>query len=190
MITIVVLIILTGVLINISLGNNGLFNKAKTAKEMYTNAQAQEELDIAKMTNQVDSWTRAGTGGGSNSVFSETLIFSASSLGKVGADGPIGTQYTLSESYKNFKYILVEAEMLANNTGTWCGTATNLIRTTNIVQTDKFKDSSKSASQKTHETWSVSCTNNCYASFYFDSDTTFCVGESTACITNIYGINF
>ena len=53
-ITIVVLIILAGVLINISLGNNGLFNKAKTAKEMYTNAQAQEETEIAKISNGID----------------------------------------------------------------------------------------------------------------------------------------
>ena len=55
-ITIVVLIILAGVLINISLGNNGLFNKAKTAKEMYTNAQAQEETEIAKITNNIDGY--------------------------------------------------------------------------------------------------------------------------------------
>lgn len=50
------LIILAGVLINISLGNNGLFNKAKTAKEMYVNAQVQEEIDIAKMTNSIDGY--------------------------------------------------------------------------------------------------------------------------------------
>lgn len=56
-ITIVVLIILAGVLINISLGNNGLFNKAKTAKEMYTNAQDYEEKEIEKVTNGIDSYT-------------------------------------------------------------------------------------------------------------------------------------
>ena len=55
-ITIVVLIILAGVLINISLGNNGLFNKAKTAKEMYVNSQNYEETEIAKMTNNIDSY--------------------------------------------------------------------------------------------------------------------------------------
>ena len=32
------------------------FGKAKTAKEMYANAQEQEELDIAKMTNNIDSY--------------------------------------------------------------------------------------------------------------------------------------
>lgn len=56
-ITIVVLIILAGVLINISLGNNGLFNKAKTAKEMYTNAQNYEDTEIEKITNSIDSYT-------------------------------------------------------------------------------------------------------------------------------------
>lgn len=66
-ITIVVLIILAGVLINISLGNNGLINKAKTAKEMYTNAQAQEELDIAKMTNNIDGYV----GGERNGITSQ-----------------------------------------------------------------------------------------------------------------------
>ena len=71
-ITIVVLIILAGVLINISLGNNGLFNKAKTAKEMYTNAQTQEELDIAKMTNNIDSYVGYSRTGGSNINYSTT----------------------------------------------------------------------------------------------------------------------
>ena len=59
-ITIVVLIILAGVLINISLGNNGLFNKAKTAKEMYTNAQNYEETEIAKYSNEIDSYVGGG----------------------------------------------------------------------------------------------------------------------------------
>ena len=61
MTTIVVLIILAGVLINISLGNNGLFNKAKTAKEMYINAQEYEETEIAKMTNEIDSFVSSRT---------------------------------------------------------------------------------------------------------------------------------
>ena len=78
-ITIVVLIILAGVLINISLGNNGIFNKAKTAKEMYTNAQTQEETEIAKTTNEIDSWTRAGN---NNSTDSETVLFEGKATAK------------------------------------------------------------------------------------------------------------
>lgn len=61
-ITIVVLIILAGVLINISLGNNGLFNKAKTAREMYTNSQNYEETEIAKITNNIDGYVDGNRG--------------------------------------------------------------------------------------------------------------------------------
>ena len=55
-ITIVILIILAGVLVNLSIGDNGLFTRAKTAKEMYTNAQDYEETEIAKMSNQIDGY--------------------------------------------------------------------------------------------------------------------------------------
>ena len=54
-ITIVVLIILASVAINLSLGENGLFTRAKTAKEEYSNAQGYEEEQIAKATNEIDS---------------------------------------------------------------------------------------------------------------------------------------
>jgi len=54
-ITIVVLIILAGVAISLSLGENGIFNKAKYATEEYANEQAREEMEIAKTTNQIDS---------------------------------------------------------------------------------------------------------------------------------------
>jgi len=54
-ITIVVLIILAGVAINLSLGENGIFNKAKFASEEYANEQAREELEIGKMTNEIET---------------------------------------------------------------------------------------------------------------------------------------
>ena len=56
-ITIVILIILAGVVISLSLENNGLFNKAKDAKEEYLNAQNYEDTEIAKVSNQIESWT-------------------------------------------------------------------------------------------------------------------------------------
>lgn len=55
-ITIVVLIILATVAIQLSLGNNGIFNRAKTAKEQYQNAQDYEKTEIAKTKNQIDSY--------------------------------------------------------------------------------------------------------------------------------------
>ncbi len=48
-ITIILLIILAGVGINLSLGENGLFNKAKYAKQKYLNAQVEEEKQLNEL---------------------------------------------------------------------------------------------------------------------------------------------
>ena len=61
-ITIVVLIILASVAINMTLGNNGLFTRAKTAKEQYQNAQDYEQTQIAKYSNEIDSYVGGGRG--------------------------------------------------------------------------------------------------------------------------------
>jgi len=58
-ITIVVLIILAGVVISLSLGENGIFNKAKYATEEYANEQAREEAEIAKVSNEIDGYVVA-----------------------------------------------------------------------------------------------------------------------------------
>ncbi len=42
-ITILILIILVGVAINISIGNNGIFRRAKEEKNLYTNSQRIEK---------------------------------------------------------------------------------------------------------------------------------------------------
>ena len=59
-ITIVVLIILATVAIQLSLGNNGIFNRAKTAKEQYQNATQHEETEIEILTNKIDLATTRG----------------------------------------------------------------------------------------------------------------------------------
>jgi len=62
-ITIVVLIILAGVAISLSIGENGIFNKAKYATEQYANEQAKEETEIAKLTNQIDGYVSGNRNG-------------------------------------------------------------------------------------------------------------------------------
>ena len=52
-ITIVVLIILAGVAINLTLSQNGIFNKAKDARELYINAQEDEQEKINEITEQI-----------------------------------------------------------------------------------------------------------------------------------------
>ena len=61
-ITIVILIILAAVIINLSLGNNGIFNRAKSAKEQYQNATQYEETEIAKASNEIDSYVDGNRG--------------------------------------------------------------------------------------------------------------------------------
>jgi len=50
---IVVLIILAGVVISLSIGENGIFNKAKFATEEYANEQAAEEKDINDLYGEI-----------------------------------------------------------------------------------------------------------------------------------------
>ncbi len=52
-ITIVLLIILAGIGINLALGENGLFNKAKYAKEKYLNAQVEEEKALNELYEEL-----------------------------------------------------------------------------------------------------------------------------------------
>ena len=52
-ITIVVLIILAGVTLNLTLGENGIFKKAEQAKEEYINSQIDEEVSINTISEQL-----------------------------------------------------------------------------------------------------------------------------------------
>ena len=52
-ITIILLIILAGVGINLSLGENGIFNRAKYAKEKYINAQTSEEEQLKELYKEL-----------------------------------------------------------------------------------------------------------------------------------------
>lgn len=57
-ITIVVLIILVGVAINISIGNNGIFKKAKEAKNKYNETVAREKLELILEEARIDKETK------------------------------------------------------------------------------------------------------------------------------------
>lgn len=56
-ITIIILIILAGVIINISIGENGIFNKVKQAKNMYNEAVAKEKLELVLEEARIDKET-------------------------------------------------------------------------------------------------------------------------------------
>lgn len=66
-ITIVLLIILAGVVINLTLGENGIFNKAKQAKENYkyaTNEEQSELVNVELTMNEIVEGTINGATGG------------------------------------------------------------------------------------------------------------------------------
>ena len=54
-VTITILLILAGIAIS-SLTNSGLFDKVKEARDMWKNAQEDEETQIARYSNQIDSF--------------------------------------------------------------------------------------------------------------------------------------
>ena len=58
-ITIIILIIIAGVVINISLGNNGIFIKTKEAQELYNEAKAKEEYELLLTEWKIEN-TRSG----------------------------------------------------------------------------------------------------------------------------------
>ena len=57
-ITIVVLIIIAGIAINLTLGKNGIFNKAKEAKRMQLEAEYKEKIGTELLAAQVDAIAR------------------------------------------------------------------------------------------------------------------------------------
>ena len=54
-ITIIILLILAGVTINLTIGENGIFKAAKNAGKNYMEAQDRELAEIANLTNALNS---------------------------------------------------------------------------------------------------------------------------------------
>ena len=55
-VTIIVLLILSGVVINFSWGNNGIFKKAKEGVEIYQNASENEKIELDKVANSIGDY--------------------------------------------------------------------------------------------------------------------------------------
>jgi len=105
-ITIVVLIILASVGIYLSLGENGIFNKAKYATQEYANEQAKEEAEIGKISNEIESHV-----GSSRTTDDSVTDVINNKLGKtllleetVIQDGQ---EYELNESITNYERIKI-----------------------------------------------------------------------------------
>ena len=78
-ITVIVLLILAGVTLTLTLGNNGIFKTAEKAGENYTKAQEKELSDLASLDEKLKEITdglgvtsNEGTGGSTNTQTGET----------------------------------------------------------------------------------------------------------------------
>jgi len=59
-----VLLILAGITINLTIGNNGTLNKAKVATEEYKNTEKNEQADLDRVDNEIAKYMPNGTSGG------------------------------------------------------------------------------------------------------------------------------
>lgn len=113
-ITIIILIILAGVTISLTIGDNGLFHKAKEAKELYSNAQTEEEMQLNELgkTLSENSYNNANTSTntGSKQEFEITTPYVGTSeiTVKVNTD-------TINEEISKYLYI-VNGEVTENTT--------------------------------------------------------------------------
>ena len=55
-ITIIILLILAGVVVNLSMGENGIIAKTQIAANTYQNAQEKEKIQIAKAENEIENY--------------------------------------------------------------------------------------------------------------------------------------
>ena len=98
--TIIVLIILAGISIN-ALNNNGIFERAKEARDKYRNAQNEEETQIAKYSNEINMYNTR------NSTSKKDLLYSSgnSNISDTNAT------FTLNNTIDNYDFIQVICTM-------------------------------------------------------------------------------
>lgn len=55
-VTIIVLLVLSGVAISLTIGNNGIISRAKNATEKYKEGEVNEQKELGTLTNSIDYW--------------------------------------------------------------------------------------------------------------------------------------
>lgn len=176
-VTIIVLIILAGVSITLVLGNNGIVTRAKLARENTDKAQEIESNILASYEYEMEHIAST------RDSIEETLLFPSVEDGSSAYE--VETEYNLNTSYKNYKYLLVEGELLGAP-GSVAATSTMLVPTKNIVNVDTVVADGTTS----HSCWSMFVACN-WMIFYFNSDTTFklqSVSGNGIRISHIYGI--
>jgi len=109
-ITIIVLII-SSVGIYLSLGENGIFNKAKYASEKYTNEQEKEETEIAKLANEIDGYV----GGDRTTIVKKATFIGEYMTRNIAANATATVTITGLESGTKYKAVIVRVQNTNQN---------------------------------------------------------------------------
>ena len=115
-ITIIVLLILVGVVLNTVLGNDGIIAKAELAREKTNNAQREEQEKLNNLENEIGKVGSARAGSFEYDILWdwETTDEEGNVTQTVANTGSI----TLNKSIENYKFLVVFAK--GNKSGIWC----------------------------------------------------------------------
>ena len=123
---IIVLIILAGISIN-ALNNNGIFERAKEARDKWKNAQNEEEIQIARYSNEIENWTRSSN----TSNYKRVLLYPENKQYNPAND--TSQEYNLNEDYTHYEYLLVECNHNNGGSSFTVGTVLAPIITEDII---------------------------------------------------------
>lgn len=88
-ITIVVLIIITGISVYLAIGDNGILTKTKIAKEMTLNSQIEENTVLTDYESKVDEFVSGSNRENNGTVYIEEFTYTESSYYKKWSNGVI-----------------------------------------------------------------------------------------------------
>lgn len=140
-ITIILLLILAGITIN-TLSNTGIFEKAKEAREKYQNAQNEEEMQLAKYGNKIDSYVENAR----SESFTVTTLWQYDSTvsGDNVNSGRKTGEITLSNPITNFDEIVFFGQSYFSNGGYGQAMETRIL-TENLISNPPNNDGTNRA---------------------------------------------
>lgn len=111
-VTIVVLVILGGVSVYLVLEQNGIIARAQSTKTLTEEAQANEQVGLAKLSNETESYISNNRATSTDTGIHKTTLYD----GEITESGTV----TLKDNIKNYSYIMISVEWRAfeTNVGT------------------------------------------------------------------------
>ena len=111
-VTIIILLILAGVTIGVATNNSGLFEKAKLATDEYNNKAQLEEIELSKITKQIDYEINSST---RESSFKRTRLWTNNPTASDVNTGTVTGEIALSDSIENYDAIRIVIQKYDTN---------------------------------------------------------------------------